>query len=50
MNITAMIVTAGLVAICITSLIMKNDLIASGSLCALAGWLGGNHNGTKATV
>ncbi|EJW79941.1 hypothetical protein WUBG_09151 [Wuchereria bancrofti] len=48
MNVTAMIVTGGLVAICITALIMRNDLIAVGALSALAGWLGGNHNGSTA--
>lgn len=48
LNPTALVVTGGLVAICITALVMRNDLIAVGALSALAGWLGGNHNGSKA--
>lgn len=44
---TAWIVTGGLTAICIVSLITGNDLIAIGALTALAGWLGGNANGKK---
>jgi len=48
MNYTALVVTGGLVAICIVSLMVKNDIIAAASLAALAGWLGGNSNGKKA--
>lgn len=50
MNPTALVVTGGLVGICITALLTHNDLIAVGALSALAGWLGGNHNGSKATT
>jgi len=44
---TAWIVTGGLTAICIVSLVTANDLIAIGALTALAGWLGGNANGQR---
>ena len=44
---TAHIVTAGLVLINITALLVGDQLIAIGALTALAGWLGGNANGTR---
>ena len=47
LNPTALLVTGGLVAVCITALIVQNTEIAVGSLAALAGWLGGNTNGKR---
>lgn len=44
---TTWIVTIGLVAICVVSLVVSNDQVAVGALAALAGWLGGNSNGKK---
>lgn len=47
LNPTALVVTGGLVAICIAAMLTSNKEVAIGALAALAGWLGGNHNGSK---
>lgn len=39
------LVSAGLVVICITALVTNNQEVAVAALAALAGWIGGNHNG-----
>ena len=47
LNWTALVVTVGLVIICCVAMFTGNREATIGSLTALAGWLGGNQNGSK---
>lgn len=49
LNPTALLVTGGLVIFGVIAMLTNNHDIAIGALAALAGWLGGNHNGRKAS-